>query len=160
MDSPGPLDRLKDGEHLVRVAILFLAGVLIFVAARSLFVPKGFGEYGHYRAGALLDNRARPAAFAGRAACEECHTDEAQAKKQGRHAGPSCEACHGPLAAHAADPSAMKPTRPDGRALCVTCHATLVGRPAKFPQVDPKEHAPEGACIDCHNPHDPLGDAK
>ena len=62
-------------EHLVRVAALFAAGVLVFVALQSLLVPKGFGGYGHYRAGALDDNRARPLVHAGRGACVECHAD-------------------------------------------------------------------------------------
>ena len=47
-------------EHLVRVAGLFLAGVVVFVVLQALLIPEGFGLYGHYRAGALADNRARP----------------------------------------------------------------------------------------------------
>ena len=64
----------KDKEHLVRVALLFVAGLFLFVVARAILVPKGFGDYGHYRAGALADVAARPVAYAGRAACLECHT--------------------------------------------------------------------------------------
>ena len=68
----------KDREHYLRVAILLVAGVVAFLVFRSLMVPKGFGAYGHYRAGALADNAARPPAFGGRAACEECHSDVAE----------------------------------------------------------------------------------
>ena len=57
----------RDKEHLVRVAALFAAGFVLFVLARALFVPKGFGLYGHYRAGALADNRARTGASRGEA---------------------------------------------------------------------------------------------
>ena len=85
--------------HLVRVAGLFVAGVLAFLVLQAFLVPKGFGVYGHYRAGALEENRARPVAFAGRAACVECHSDVPEAMKGGRHAAIRCEACHGPLAA-------------------------------------------------------------
>jgi predicted CXXCH cytochrome family protein len=145
---------LKDGEHLVRVVLLFVAGVVLFVLAQRLLVPPGFGALGHYRPGALADNRAFPVVYAGRAACEECHTDVADARKGGRHERIGCEACHGPLAGHAQDASA-KPARPDGRELCLRCHAQLQGRPATFPQVQAKEHAPEGACIDCHTAHKP-----
>ena len=151
---PGPSGGFKDAEHLFRVAALFVAGLVAFFVAQRLLVPEGFGTLGHYRAGALADNRSRPIAFAGRAACADCHSDVAEAKGRGRHAGASCEACHGPLARHAADPE-VKPARPDGRALCLRCHAVLVGRPAGFPQVDADEHAGESACIECHSAHDP-----
>jgi len=146
----------RDVEHLARVAALFLAAVVVFLTAQRLLVPKGFGTLGHYRPGALADNAGRPSAFAGRAACEQCHTDVADTKKKGKHAGVGCEACHGALAAHASDPAAAKPVRPDARTLCVRCHASLVGRPAAFPQIKPAEHVPEGAsCLDCHVAHDP-----
>src|SRR5512141_1752826 len=91
--------------HLVRVAGLFLAGVVVFLVMQALLVPKGFGVYGHYRAGSLEENRARPVAFAGRAACVDCHSDVADAAKGGRHEAVRCEACHGPLAGHAGDPT-------------------------------------------------------
>jgi hypothetical protein len=160
METPAPAGSFKDAEHLVRVAALFLAGIVVFLALQRLLVPEGFGRFGHYRPGALMDNRGRPLVFAGHAACEECHTDVAAAKAKGRHARPACEACHGALAAHAADPS-IKPARPDGRAVCLRCHTALVGRPASFPQIDVADHAPEGACIDCPSAHDPgLGGSK
>lgn len=149
----GP-DGFKDAEHLLRVAALFALGVIAFFAARTLLVPADFGQMGHYRSGALADNRARPVVFAGAAACAECHHDVAEAKARGGHARPSCEACHGPQAAHAKDP-AVKPRRPEGRTLCLRCHAALVGRPPAFPQVDATEHAGEAACIECHAAHDP-----
>ena len=46
--------------HLLRVAGLFAAGVLAFLVLQAFLVPKGFGVYGHYRAGALEENRVRP----------------------------------------------------------------------------------------------------
>ena len=160
--SPGRRTSFRDVEHLARVAALFLAGIVAFFTAQRLLVPKDFGRFGHYRPGALGDNAGRPNVFAGRAACEECHTDAAEVKKKGKHAGVGCEACHGALALHAADPTSSQPARPDARTLCVRCHASLVGRPATFPQIQPAEHVPEGAsCIDCHVAHDPgLGGKK
>jgi hypothetical protein len=118
-------------------------------------VPSDFGVYGHYRAGALADNRARPLVHAGRAACAACHAERAGEIGKGKHASVGCESCHGPLAAHAADAQAHEAPRPEGRLLCLTCHRVNVGRPAAFPQVDPREHAPDGACTDCHSAHDP-----
>ena len=141
-------------EHLVRMAGLFAAGILVFLLARALFVPKGFGTYGHYRPGALADNRAYPVKFAGRDACVECHTDVPDALKAGKHARIRCEACHGPLAAHAQDPTKAKGVKPDPKVLCVKCHLANVAKPQGFPQIDPKEHLGPN-CGECHDPHVP-----
>ena len=141
--------------HLVRVATLFVGGVLVFLVLQALLVPKGFGAYGHYRAGALDANRARPVSFAGRTACIECHSDVPDAMKGGRHEKVRCEACHGPLAGHAGDPGEKKAERPDSRVLCARCHATSVARPARFPQVEVADHAGGEACTTCHVAHNP-----
>lgn len=150
-----PTRRFQDQEHLLRVAGLFVAGLLLFLLLRALLVPKGFGVYGHFRAGALDDNRARAAAYADTATCEACHTDVAEARKGGKHAAVACEACHGPLASHADadDPAAKKPQRP-GQPLCLVCHTANVAKPRGFPQVNPKEHG-DGSCLECHTAHQP-----
>ena len=150
----------KDKEHLVRMAGLFAAGLVVFVLARAIFVPKGFGLYGHYRAGALADNRSRPVSFAGRALCGDCHTDKKEELAAGKHTGIGCEACHGPLAKHAEDPSALKPERPEPKALCLGCHAANVAKPEKFPQIDPKAHFDGGDCHGCHASHAPNKEPK
>jgi len=142
-------------EHLVRVAGLFLAGIVVFVVLQALLIPEGFGRYGHYRAGALDDARVHPVAYAGRAACLECHPDAAEAAKGGGHAGVRCEACHGALGAHAADPTAAKAQKPDAAPLCVRCHQANVARPAGFPQKDRAEHAGDEPCTSCHVAHKP-----
>jgi hypothetical protein len=139
----------------VRVLLLFGAGLLAFLGLQSMLVPEGFGVHGHYRAGALDDNRALSVSFAGRAACADCHEDEPAALSRGKHAGVACEACHGALAVHAQDPEALKPARPEVSALCLRCHGRLAGRPAGFPQVDPADHAGEAGCTECHTAHDP-----
>lgn len=143
-------------EHLVRVAGLFAAGVVVFVLLRSLLIPEGFGRYGHYRAGALDDARAQEVAHAGRDACLACHEDAAEAAKGGGHARVRCEACHGPLAAHAEDPTERKAVKPDAARLCVRCHQASVARPASFPQKDRAEHAGDEACTTCHVAHHPA----
>ena len=147
----------EDREHLVRVAGLFVAGIVVFLGVQALLVPKGFGLYGHFRPGALGDNQGRPLGYAGRAACAECHPDEAGALKGGKHAIVGCEACHGALARHAEDASAQKAERPDGRRVCLVCHTANVAKPRGFKAIDPGEHAPEGSCLACHtNPHSPA----
>lgn len=145
----------SDYEHVLRVGVLFLFAVVVFVALRWWFLPADFGVYGFYRAGALDDNRNRPLAHAGRAACEACHADIVEARAGGRHERIGCEACHGPLAAHAAGEDVPAPAPPDPRTTCIRCHAAKAGKPAGFPQVDVGDHAPEGDCSACHQPHRP-----
>jgi len=145
----------KDVAHLVRLAALFAAGLLVFGVARAALVPKGFGALGHYRSGAVDDVRAKPIAYAGQKACADCHADVVDQRSQARHKGIACESCHGPLAAHAADPGEMTPKRPESRPLCVHCHAANTGKPTRYPTVDVKEHAGDDSCIGCHTPHDP-----
>jgi hypothetical protein len=148
-------NRYNDYRHLVRIAGVFAVGIVIFLVGRSLLVPSDFGRYGHYRAGALDDARARPIAFAGQAACVECHSDIGDVRRESRHARVSCEACHGPLATHAAGDAPLKPQRPVGRAECVGCHAKSASKPPAFPQVVAADHAGDNKCIECHNPHSP-----
>jgi uncharacterized CHY-type Zn-finger protein len=137
------------------MAGVFIVGVAAFVVLRWLMVPADFGVLGHYRAGALRDNMARPVVFAGQAACVECHPDVAAVRAKGRHAKVACEACHGALASHAAKPDGPKPVRPDPRKTCIICHTASISKPKAFPQVVPAEHAPEGSCADCHVVHNP-----
>ena len=153
---------LRDKEHLVRVAVLFLGGFVVFLVLRSLLVPAGFGEFGHYRAGALKDNMDRPLVYAGRSACETCHSDVADSRKGSKHEGIACESCHGPQAKHANadDPAKFKPKRPDPKTICLVCHLENIAKPAKFPQVNPKDHGDGQPCVSCHKPHHPeISDA-
>jgi len=147
--------RASDYVHLVRMAGLFAIGITAFLVLRWMMVPAGFGELGHYRSGALADNMARPIAYAGQAACIECHADVEAVRAQGRHAGVACESCHGALAAHASNPDGVKPVRPNPRTTCIICHTASISKPKSFPQVVPAEHAPEGSCADCHVVHNP-----
>jgi predicted CXXCH cytochrome family protein len=147
--------RFEDAGHVVRLAGLFLGGLVLFFLLRAWLVPDDFGVYGHYRARAIADNRRREPVFAGQAACLDCHEAQAAERQAGRHAQVRCEACHGPLAAHAEGRTDDPPARPDGRTLCVTCHEAGTGRPAAFPQVVPADHAGDEVCTSCHRPHAP-----
>jgi hypothetical protein len=142
--------------HLVRVAVLFVAGILVFLGLQAFLVPDGFGAYGHYRAGALDDNRVPQLVYGGREACAECHAEVPELLQRGAHARVRCEACHGPLARHAQDPSAGDVVKPDVVALCARCHDTRAARPAGFPQVNASEHSGGERCTSCHQAHDPL----
>lgn len=147
-------DRVRDYEHLVRLALLFALIVIVFLVVRAALVPDTFGDLGHYRAAALGDNREKAAVFGGEAACASCHGATMDEKRGGAHAGVHCEACHGPLGAHGADPTAAAATRPAIPDLCLRCHLANAARPKTFPQIDPKDHGGD-ACGDCHKPHAP-----
>ncbi|MCU0303546.1 MAG: cytochrome c3 family protein [Thermoanaerobaculales bacterium] len=146
---------LKDARHLVRMAGLFLVAGVGFLVLRSALIPAGFGELGHYRSGALDDNARVEPRFAGRGACAECHDLAPEELAGGAHAAIGCEACHGPLAGHAADPDTEVPPALDTRSLCATCHAAEPAKPGWFPQVVAAEHAGDDACDECHVPHQP-----
>jgi hypothetical protein len=146
----------KDAGHLFRLAAVFVAGLLIFLVIRGFLVPKSFGQFGHYRANAVTEIAARPIKFAGHESCEGCHADVLDKKKNGKHAGVNCEACHGPQAQHADDPTSVKPDKLDTAVLCARCHEANEAKPRNFPQVDTAEHSTGLPCDTCHQPHSPV----
>ncbi|HBY60023.1 MAG TPA: hypothetical protein DEH78_09385 [Solibacterales bacterium] len=146
---------MKEAVHLVRLAALLVAAVAVFALVREAMVPAGFGRYGHYRAGALADAQAHPIVYAGRAACGDCHGDALQALRGSRHGKIGCEACHGPLAGHAAAPERVTVKLPGVVALCTGCHEKIAARPKTIPQVVSREHSGGESCKSCHQPHNP-----
>jgi uncharacterized CHY-type Zn-finger protein len=148
-------DLLRNAEHLVRVALLLALGTVIFLLVRRAVIPPEFGKHGHYRPGSMDDIRARPIKFAGREACEACHSDQVEVKARGKHANVGCEACHGPLARHAEDPGSVVPKLPDTAVLCVRCHEANSAKPKSFPQVVSADHSSGLPCNTCHKPHNP-----
>ena len=150
------MSKFKDTEHLVRLAIAFGAGFLVFLLIRMHFIPESFGQYGHYRGAALAELSSAPISYAGHQACEDCHGDVANMKMVGKHAGVNCEACHGPLANHAEDPVSATPKLPDTAVLCSRCHEANIAKPKNFPQVVSAEHWGGAVCKSCHQPHSPL----
>jgi hypothetical protein len=127
----------------------------LFILLRGAVVPKSFGKYGHYRADALEEIRLQPLRHAGHELCAGCHTDQAAVKEKGKHRGVTCEACHGPAAAHGGDPGSGKPVIAAPDALCARCHEKHPAKPQWFKQVAVKEHYAGAACISCHQSHSP-----
>ena len=155
MNEPQAPSGFRDIEHLFRPVILAVLAVLAFLGIRAALVPDDFGVYGHYRAGALEDNRARQPVFAGRELCVECHDDIADLRIGSAHEEVGCEACHGALGSHADDPIEVVPLRPEPATLCLRCHGYSSYRPAEFPQVVVADHAMDEPCDSCHDPHVP-----
>lgn len=149
-------NRFGDAAHLVLLGLVFLGGLAAFLVLRAAVVPESFGRFGHYRATALDDNRARTLSFAGQQVCAACHSDVVEQRAKGGHKGVSCEACHGPLASHADDPSAARPPVLPVASLCVGCHESDPAKPANFPQVISREHSGGMECNACHQPHQPA----
>ena len=96
-----------------------------------------------------------PIKFAGHQTCETCHSDVLDVKSSGKHAHVNCEACHGALAKHADDPSAVTPVLsrydralralPYGqRGQAQRLSAGRAGRPFRRTGMQ-----------DCHKPHSP-----
>ena len=145
----------KDLEHLIRLAAVMLIALIAFAILRAAVVPRSFGEYGHYRADAIKEIAARPISYAGHDICEACHTDVVDQKKLGKHVVLSCEACHGPQAKHANDPTTVKPPKLDTAVVCARCHEANSAKPKGFPQVATADHSGGLACDTCHQPHRP-----
>jgi hypothetical protein len=145
----------RDSGHLVRPALVLLAGLGMFMVIRSAVVPKGFGQYGHYRPGALAMIRQHTLSYAGHDTCVMCHEEQNNVKAAGKHAHVNCETCHGPQAKHADDPVANVPKLPAVATLCVRCHEKDQAKPRAFPQVASAEHSGGMACNECHKPHSP-----
>ena len=146
---------LRSSEHLIRVVLLLALGTVGFLLIKRAGTPAEFGKYGHFRPGSMDDVRARPIKFAGREACEACHSDQVDAKSKGKHVNVGCEACHGPLGQHAQDPGSVVPKLPDTAVLCVLCHEANSAKPKSFPQVVSADHSAGLACHTCHKPHNP-----
>jgi transcription elongation factor Elf1 len=147
--------KLKDAEHLLRLAVVFAAGIIVFLLLRAHFVPSTFGLYGHYRGAALANIATRPVVYAGHKACKDCHAAQMEMKTAGKHARVNCEVCHGALAKHAEDPASVLPQLPDTKLLCQRCHRQELARPSAFPQVKIEEHSGDVTCNICHKPHSP-----
>jgi hypothetical protein len=149
------MGRWKQAAHLIRPALVFVAGSLLFVAIRRVVVPPSFGQYGHYRGESLADVRRHPVRYAGQQLCADCHPDKVEERAKDKHKNIACEACHGPSAAHAASFGEQKHPPLDATALCRSCHEADSAKPAWFKQVVTAEHSGEEACLSCHKSHSP-----
>ena len=139
--------------QILRLVLLTLAIVGSYLVARAFLTPPSFGDLGWYRAEALVELRARPPVYAGKQACDECHSDQLQKLAKDAHKTLSCEACHGVSREHAENPDVL-PVKLTG-SHCIRCHEANPSRPAWFKQIVVKDHY-SGKCTECHVPHQPA----
>ncbi len=147
---------LQMPPQLFRIFLLVVGIVVSYSIARTFLTPKTFGEYGWYRGAALAEIATRDRSYAGKKACEECHSDTYQKVMTHEHKGVSCESCHGPGEAHA-----QNPDDPNVKmavlhySLCLRCHEANPSRPKWHKQIVSKDHYTGFKCTECHVPHAP-----
>lgn len=148
------MQRFKMPPQILRVVLLTIAIVGSYMVARAFLTPPSFHEYGWYRGDALEEIASRQPLYAGRKACDECHSDECQKLAKGEHKLISCESCHGPAQAHADNPDIKLYKLTDSD--CLRCHEADPGRPKFLQQITATDHYKGDRCIGCHVPHQPT----
>jgi hypothetical protein len=143
----------KMPPQLFRLVLLAIGIVSFYAVARYFLTPTSFGQYGWYRGEALAEVAVHEPVYAGKKACEECHSEEYQKVIKFEHKTVSCEACHGIGRAHADNPdvSVVKLTFSH----CVRCHEADPSRPKWLKQINSRTHYSGQRCTECHLPHQP-----
>jgi hypothetical protein len=147
---------VKIREQVARLGIVVAVIVAAVLLLRFVILPESLFSARPHQVDTVGREMAKPVHHAGVAACRKCHEEEFQEKYGGKHRNIGCENCHGPSAAHAADPKAEMPRKPHEREDCLVCHGYDASRPNGFPQVDPQQHRPGKRCVNCHEGHDPV----
>ncbi len=148
----------KMPPQVIRIVLLAVGIVGSYLLARAVLTPPSFGQQGGwYRGDALVELATRERVYAGKVACEECHSDEFKKVLQGGHKTLSCEGCHGPGNAHASNPDdASVKMQVLNFSHCVRCHEANPSRPKWHKQIVSKEHYTGSKCTECHVPHSPA----
>jgi hypothetical protein len=144
----------KMPPQVLRLFLLAVGIVVSYSVARYFLTPPSFRQYGWFRGDALGELQAREPMFAGKKACEECHSDQMNKMLKGEHKSLSCEGCHGPGQAHADNPD-VKIDRLN-YSPCVRCHEANPSRPQWHKQIVTKSHYTGSKCTECHVPHSPT----
>lgn len=151
--NPDNVKRFKVPPQTVRLLLLAIGIVSSYCVARYFLTPSSFRQYGWYRGAALVELQAREPVFAGKKACEECHSDEVNKLMKFGHKTLSCEGCHGPGQAHADNPDVKIAQQNFGP--CMRCHEANPSRPKWQKQIVTKNHYTGSKCTECHVPHAP-----
>ena len=152
-----------------RFFLIFAVVVVAALTVRAFLVPAGFGELGHWRTAAPLEEAAREPTLQGKAVCGACHAKEFAAHEKDVHKPVQCENCHGAGQAHVDAREAKRPAsegvifRELAQSDCLACHRRVQARSKLFPTIDvPSHFAKTGVsdlstpCQSCHDPHEPM----
>ncbi len=140
--------------QVFRLCLLAVGIVVAYSTARYFLTPPSFRQYGWYRGEALAELTERQTVYAGRKACDECHSDQVQLLAKHGHKSLSCEGCHGPGQAHADNPDVKIDKQ--NYSPCVRCHEANPSRPKWHKQIVTKAHySGSSKCTECHVPHAP-----
>ena len=142
--------------QLRRLIPLFVVFISLFLLIRHFLVPDTFGQYGHYRGDALIDNSLKEMVHASKEDCYDCHSDIQEKLENDMHAELSCLICHGPGLEHVDNPEAENIRKESGRVFCGRCHHLNAAKSTDIIyQVDiATHHIEKENCIECHNPHE------
>jgi hypothetical protein len=143
----------KIPPQIFRLMLLAIGIVVVYFIAQYFLTPTSFRQYGWYRGEALPEVAAREPVFAGKKACDECHSDEYQKVAKFEHKTVSCEACHGVGRAHTDNPDT--PIAKLAFSRCVRCHEADPSRPKWLKQINSRNHYSGQKCTECHVPHQP-----
>jgi len=147
------MSRFKMPPQIFRLVLLTIGIVVSYLIARQLLTPASFRDFGFYRGAALEEVASRTPVYAGKKACDECHSEVLLKLAKGDHKTLSCEACHGVSQEHAGNPD-ITPVKLTG-SHCIRCHEANPTRPAWFHQITVKNHYTGQKCTECHVPHQP-----
>jgi len=139
--------------QVLRIVLLAVGIVVFYSVARYFLTPPSFRQYGWYRGEALGELASRTITYAGKKACEECHSDQVQKLGAHEHKTLSCEGCHGAGQAHADNPDVKMAVLHFSH--CARCHEANPSRPKWHKQIEIKSHYGGGKCTECHVPHSP-----
>lgn len=144
---------MKMPPQIFRLVLLTLGIVISYLTARYFLTPSSFGQYGWFRGAALEEIASRTPVYAGKKACDECHSEVLLNLAKGEHKTLSCEGCHGVSQEHAANPD-ITPIKLTGNH-CIRCHEANPSRPSWFRQITVRNHYAGQKCTECHVPHQP-----
>jgi len=144
----------KMPPQIFRLFLLVIEIAVFYSPARYFLTPTSFRQYGWYRGEALAELATRDPVFAGKKACDECHSAEIQKLAKFEHKTLSCEGCHGPGQGHSDDPRKDNIDK-SNFGVCLRCHEANPSRPKWHKQISVKAHYGGGKCTECHVPHAP-----
>lgn len=154
--------------HIRNIIIVLLTLAVFGIVSKFIFTPATFGDIGHYRAMAIVEEANIQPRLGTNESCLSCHKHEKRKHLMGTHKTVSCEFCHGAYADHVLGDKKIGTLDvkkgEDIKTLCLRCHNKMIqARPTdKMKVVALPQHLEEKrvktthTCDQCHYVHAPL----